>query len=523
MMSQPEEQEAEIVKFPGIASISLSITPIGEFENFDLLEAVVRVYDENDEQIMRQKARSLHTIAKNLKLFIQTRTNLPINDRRMSTWFADYLSKIGVSLDEEEAYQIIKKASQSLEKVSRVKIELVEPSDLVSIESDVLAKLIAIKSDHLMSEEELYELLKKHQSPVTNKVVRTIKYVNSGGVEHQDKITLEINPSETILEHALVSSFKNDSEKDLTKVVISDVIPYSYKILDASSDKKKYSKELLEEGLKITWNISKVAPGNEVKIQYSFEKRIPRTIYVRKGEEIRIVQDYNSIQQEENDEGIISKYFTSEVINLLPVTIDELIVRDLLPNEIQLKDSTITEEMKFIDFGQQYGVNVQILQTNVETGIKILQKYQIENAPFLWKLDLSAEYGGEEKLEVLVTKIIEPTPISNTYICSIFANSPSSCTIINELEEGFTVSEYLPTEITPSVSGKKQTWETVGKFETSMVLKGSLTRKPNPPIVKIEGKEHTAAKSDSGQIRKSKVISIPFNHVALYRKISREI
>ena len=79
-MSETNDKEAAIAKFPGIASISLSITPVGKETDFELIEAIVRVYDENDEQIMQQKARSLFTIAKNLKLFIQNRTDLPIND-----------------------------------------------------------------------------------------------------------------------------------------------------------------------------------------------------------------------------------------------------------------------------------------------------------------------------------------------------------------------------------------------------------------------------------------------------------
>ncbi|GAG01945.1 unnamed protein product, partial [marine sediment metagenome] len=151
-MSEPIDKEAEITKFPGIASLSLSVTPISEKDNFEVIEAVVRVYDDNNEQIMQHKARSLFSIAKTLKLFIQNRTNLPINDRRMAVWCSTYFEKLGIKLGEEEAYQIIKKASQALEKLSRVTIEHVEASDLVSIEVDVLANLIALKSDHLLSE-----------------------------------------------------------------------------------------------------------------------------------------------------------------------------------------------------------------------------------------------------------------------------------------------------------------------------------------------------------------------------------
>ncbi len=521
-MSQSEEKEAEIVKFPGIASISLSITPIGEFENFDMLEAVIRVYDENEEQIMRQKARSLQIIAKNLKLFIQNRTDLPINDRRMSTWFADYLTKMGIKLDEEESYQIIKKASQALERVSKVNIELVEPSDLVSVETDVLANLIDLKSDHLMSEDELYDLLEKHQTPVTNQVVRTMTYINSGGVEHKDTINLEIIPSEQILEHSLVASFKNETENELTKVVISDVIPFAYKVLDVNSKVGgKYKKELLEKGLKITWKVSKVAPGNEVKMIYKFERRIPRTIYIRKNEEIRIVQDYNAIITEKLEGEPINRHFISEVINLLPVTLDEFIIRDLIPPEMQVEEKNITDEMKSFDFGQNYGLNVQVSQTNVETGTKHLKKYDLITAPLIWKYSLVLPLSEEDSREISVTKIIEQTTKDDTYICTIVASTPEPCKIICQVEDGLKATEFLPTELAPNVSGSILTWEVDEKLTVSLVLKGKLTKQIHPPKAKIGTKDYEIPDSSIVMERKSKILAMPFNHVALYRKASR--
>ena len=520
-MSQPEIKEAEIVKFPGIASISLSITPINEFESFDMFEAIVRVYDENDEQIMRQKSRSLHTIAKNLKLFIQTRTNLPINDRRMSTWFADYLGRISIKLDEEESYQIIKKASQALERVSRVKIELVEPSDLVSIETDVLAKLIELKSDHLMSESELYGMLKKHQTPVSNSVQRNISYVNSGGVEHKDKLKLEIIQDENILEHSLVASFKNETEKELTKIVVADVIPFCYRIKEVTSKEGgKYKKELLEKGLKIQWNVKALAPGNEIKVFYTFEKRIPRTIYVRKDEDIRIVQDYNSLLVDETTDKV-TNYFISEVINLLPVTLDELVVRDLIPTELRIAEGSITEEMKFIDFGQLYGTNVQTTQMNIETGTKSMNNYQVDPSPLIWKYDFILVIP-ESKDEVKVTKIIEQIRSIDAIICTIIASSSVPCQIICDLESGLKAEEFLPPTSSPQVSKDTLTWEVKEQLAVSVALSGTLNRQPIPPKIKVNNKEYTMPEVSNGFIRKSKVLSIPFNHVALYRKTERE-
>lgn len=521
-MSHSEETEAEIVKFPGIASISLSISPIGEFENFDLLEAIIRVYDENEEQIMRQKARSLQIIAKNLKLFIQNRTDLPINDRRMSTWFADYLTKMGIKLEEEESYQIIKKASQALERVSKVNIELVEPSDLVSIETDVLANLIDLKSDHLMSEDELNDLLEIHQTPVTNKVIRTMTYINSGGIEHKDTINLEIVPSEQILEHTLVASFKNETEKDLTKITISDVIPFVYKILDVTSKVGgKYKKELLKDGLKITWKVSKVTPGNEVKMIYRFERRIPRTIYIRKNEEIRIVQDYNAIIVEKPEGEPVKRYFISEVINLLPVTLDELVIRDLIPTEMQVKEKSITDETKLIDFGQNYGINIQVSETNVETGTKHLKKFDIIPAPLIWKYSLISPLSEEDSREIAVTKIIEQTSKEDTYICTIVASTPEPCKIISQVEDGLKATEFMPSELAPDASGNTLTWEIEEKLTVSVVLKGKLSKRPQPPKVKIGTKDYEIPESSIAMERKSKLISLPFTHVALYRKASR--
>ncbi|NHK29786.1 MAG: hypothetical protein FK730_00445 [Asgard group archaeon] len=514
-------KEPIIAKFPGIASISISITPVGITTDFDMLEAIVRVYDENEEQIMQQKARSLFTIAKNLKLFIQNRTDLPINDRRMSVWFAAYLGKLAIKIEEEEAYQLIKKASQALERVSRVTIEHVESSDLVSIETDVLANLITLKTDRLLSEDELNDLLEKHQSPVKNQVTRTIRYRNSGGVEHKDKLNLEIQPAEDPFNYKLVASFKNESPTDLTNIIISDIIPYCYKIIDVKCEKGgKNKKELVEDGLKLVWEIKKVPSGGEVKVIYDFEIRIPRTIMIRKGEEIRIVNDYNSLQREEDEEGKIQTFIISEVINLLPVTLDEMIIRDLIPMEIAVKTKSMTEEMEIIDFGQQYGFNIQQILTNVETGTKFLHRYDVIQTPLIWKIDLTIPAGDEFAEDIQVTKIIESIPNQEAYICSIMASTPKICTIINDIESGLSATEFLPANNTPE-NTKSMQWEIDEKLAVSMLLTGNLTRQPNPVKIIIDGTEHAIQVSEFGHLRKSQLISLPFNHVALYRKSMR--
>ena len=522
-MSEPKDKEAEITKFPGRASLSLSVTPISEKDNFEVIEAVVRVYDDNNEQIMQHKARSLFSIAKTLKMFIQNRTNLPINDRRLAVWCAQYFEKLGIKLGEEEAYQIIKKASQALEKVSRVTVEDVEASDLVSIEIDVLANQIALKSDHLLSEDELYDMLEKHQALVSNTVLRKINYMNSGGIEHKDKLNLEIIPSETILEHNLVASFKNETEHKLTNVLVSDIIPYLYKVKEVTcKEGGKYKKELVEGGLKLTWKISSLPPGGEVKAFYTLEERIPRTIMIRKGEEIRIVQDYNSLMREEDEEGGIRIFFTSEVLNLLPVTLDELFIRDLIPAEMQLAEESVTEDMTFIDFGLKHGLNIQQALTNVESGTKFLQKYVINPSPLIWRMDLSIPLKDDSNEACVISKILEKMPKENAYICTIVSSTPVPCTITNEVESGLKTTEFLPSELAPS-DDKEMSWDIDKKFSVSFVLKGNLTRQINSPKVIINGKEHTAKISEIGNVRKSKITTLPFTHVAMFRKFLREM
>jgi hypothetical protein len=524
MAGTDKKDEAKIVKFPGIASISLSITPIEELADLKMFEAIVRVYDDNDEQIMQQKARSLFTIAKNLKLFIQTRTNLPINDRRMSTWLTDYLTDIGVKIeDEEDVYQIIKEASQTLKRIPRATIELVEPSDLVSIETDVTAKIIELQSEHLLSEEEVDDLLEKHQTPVSNSIQRTMSYVNNGGVEHSDTINLEITPAEQIFDHKLTTSFKNETEHKLQKIKISDVIPFCYKVKEVTSKKGgKYKKKLLENGLQLTWTIDSLPPGEAIFTHYSLEKRIPRTILIRKGEEIRIVQDYNKVMIEgDEEEGEIKRVVISELINLLPVILDELIVRDLFPHELRADQEDIAEDVRLIDFGTKYGLNIQWSMMNVETGTKLLKKYNVHSAPLVWKSDLKVPIGEEGISNVLVTKILEPMQNKNQQICTIVASSPVPCEVIYDLETGLKATEFSPSDCEPTIKGQQLIWSVDNRLEVSMVLSGRLNREPTPPKVKIDGTIHTSPAAEGTHIRTSKVISIPFTHVALYRRNMR--
>jgi hypothetical protein len=520
MSEKQDQQEAEIVKFPGIASISLSITPLNEVDDLSLLEALVRVYDENDERIMRQKARSLQTIAKNLKLFIQTRTNLPINDRRMSTWFAQYLSKNGVPLGEEESYQIIKQASEALEQVSTVDIGLVESTDLVSIETDVLANLIELQTDHLLSEDELYEIMKENQCPICNEAKREISYTNSGGTTHKDIVQLEIIKDEKINSYSLQAHFKNETEKDLTDIQLSDIIPYCYKINSASGGKiKPPKKELMKEGLKLTWEIKKVKAGESVIVSYRLEKRIPRTILIRKENEIRIVQDYNSLDRIiDESSGKESYKFFSEVINLLPVTLDEVIIRDLIPNEFLLDKEDELIDIRKIDFGNNCGVNIQWSKMNVETASKLLLEYSLKPAPLLWKSKVEVPLGKELTETIKATKIIESISGGNQHICTLIASGSKPFKLTNEIERGFKVKEYYPKDLNPTKEGNKQSWHITGRFIVSMVLSGSFEQQPTSLKVTYEGKEHTNTKSSQKPVRNTQLISLPFNHVALYRR-----
>jgi hypothetical protein len=240
---------------------------------------------------------------------------------------------------------------------------------------------------------------------------------------------------------------------------------------------------------------------------------------IRKGEEIRIVQDYNSLLREENEDGKIITYFISEVINLLPVTLDEMIIRDLIPMEIAVIKKSFTEDMQIIDFGQNYGFIIQQFLTSVETGTKFSHRFDVIKTPLIWKFDLTIPINDGAD-EIQVTKILEKIPTKDAYICTIIGSSSKPCSIINEIETGFNVDEFLPTNLAPE-NNKKMRWDFDNKIAVSMVLLGKLTLQPNPIKIIINGTEHSSSASTLTQKRKSQLISLPFNHVALYRKTMR--
>ncbi len=66
-------------------------------------------------------------------------------------------------------------------------------------------------------------------------------------------------------------------------------------------------------------------------------------------------------------------------------------------------------------------------------------------------------------------------------------------------------------------------WDIDKKFSVSFILKGNLSRQINSPKVIIDGKEHVAKTSEIGNVRRSKIITLPFTHVAMFRKFLREM
>jgi hypothetical protein len=177
--------------------------------------------------------------------------------------------------------------------------------------------------------------------------------------------------------------------------------------------------------------------------------------------------------------------------------------------------------VRLIDFGTKYGLNIQWSMMNVETGTKLLKKYNVHSAPLVWKSDLKVPIGEEGISNVLVTKILEPMQNKNQQICTIVASSPVPCEVIYDLETGLKATEFSPSDCEPTIKGQQLIWSVDNRLEVSMVLSGRLNREPTPPKVKIDGTIHTSPAAEGTHIRTSKVISIPFTHVALYRRNMR--
>ena len=179
--------------------------------------------------------------------------------------------------------------------------------------------------------------------------------------------------------------------------------------------------------------------------------------------------------------------------------------------------------MRLIDFGQVYGKNIQMTYTNVETGTKFLNKIVIEPSPLLWKIDYQFTIESEDEVHpTFMTKIIEKVPNTNYYICSISVSTFSTFKLVNLIESGLEVLEYLPTILEPTITNKEIIWEADERLSASFVLKGNLATKPLPPKIIIQGKEYTCSPSSLSSKRVSKIISILFNHVALFRKMLGE-
>ena len=137
-------------------------------------------------------------------------------------------------------------------------------------------------------------------------------------------------------------------------------------------------------------------------------------------------------------------------------------------------------------------------------------------------MDLSIPLKDDSNEDCVISKILEKMPKENAYICTIVSSTPVPCTITNEVESGLKTTEFLPSELAPS-DDKEMSWDIDKKLSVSFVLKGNLTRQINSPKVIINGKEHTAKISEIGNVRRSKITTLPFTHVAMFRKFLREM
>ncbi len=342
--------------------------------------------------------------------------HMQIFPQRMAAWLADYLKEIGIT---RYTYEII------LEMIRKL-----------AAERDILAKLRAMLGDidpdvkpslkHLDLDFKGKDSAEVVRSEVDKQIIAAPKaidssiiYVDSAGKVQAIRAKQEISkeaPGSTAL--ATSTAFENPLDISLTNVQINNVVPYHYKVMEASIagfEDVQPKKKLLDEGLQLTWTLPEVKPKQKIQAEIDLERRISRSIIANISGKVDLIQTYFNIIPA--GERYAAK---SQFTNVYTAGINDLVIEDEIPLTFHLVDVDPTKNVQSFNPDRQRFENLVKWQyAPVEIAHRLDHGYTLIDRRLLVvsTYDLSSIKGCPVRS---VLKIAEPNLIFNEVSVSIY-------------------------------------------------------------------------------------------------------
>jgi hypothetical protein len=377
----------------------------------------------------------------------------PVQDTRLARWLVTYLIELGVQTQYTEMLEVVRGDYEEEPPVTMGEAEILVEEDVkhfVSESKDHKIKgtkrTLEISLDS--SDEEINNILEHillDSKPVrNNKADSTISFVNANG--QIETLTSEKTIENTPLEEDihLITGLDNKFSFVIKDVTLSDVIPYDYKISDIKVKgvpATKGAEEQMDDGLKITWNIEELKPGEKTEIEYVLGKNILRTILIRDDQEVTSLQTYEPIRKED-------PYYYSESTYIFQSStpiIENVKILDQIPKDFELVSTQPEANLPFGNINHDTAeTEVTWTFTNVKVNSQHKSNYEMKAFRQLIRELIEVIDENEEQLAKIV-KIVKPLDHHEGFgvIFSIKTLRPikEGCTVTDEIPSTFKVIE----------------------------------------------------------------------------------
>ena len=345
-----------------------------------------------------------------------------VQDTRLARWIEEYLGELGLSVNYQSIMEALKGEFEEVKPIEVTTEEEIPYLDIPTFIADsekiqsfgFKRTIKGDLEDKVEMEKLLEDYLKENKQTRKNEAKIITSFKLADGSENNTEVVNTIVDAPLSSHLSLNCSFTNSYSSTITDVQIGGTIPFDFQIVDTKTsgqDITKGTQEKGEGGLKVTWNLPKLEPGESANIEYILQKRMLRTILIRDDNDVTLIHTYEDINKEGTDVWVKSKYIFHDKT---PV-VENVKILDQIPSDLKLIAS---RPEAILPSGQvSTGVKeTEVTWSHIDVPAKtqFVVEYDLAENPKIYR-DIINLVDHNDETVAEVVKIVKPLSVSSGY------------------------------------------------------------------------------------------------------------
>lgn len=346
-----------------------------------------------------------------------------IQDARLARWIEEYLSELDVTVDYNDILAAVRGRYvevPNIEVEDAVELTAQEAEDLLPqrdqdthISSGILRKIKYEIEDFDEMQRVLDSFLQQNKPKRSENAQSKIDYVHNGDSKvTEDVFYFQNSPIKSLT--TLHTQFSNPHKEALENVVVNDLIPFDYQILEVKSvgsNVERLENEQIDKGLYVKWKAVSLPSGDTIKIDYSLIPKMLRTIIIRDDNDLNILQATEDVSIESGAIWIDSNY---TFYDKTPI-IENVKILDQIPGNLTLVRSTpdVVEPRGKLTH-TSLGTEIIWSYSDVPALTQVKIEYELKNNPRMYR-DVITMLDKDENHVADIYKIVKPLDHNSGY------------------------------------------------------------------------------------------------------------